>query len=84
MSDSPPNPHSITLLLPPEEHWTLHHVLLGRIEQETMAKDPANVDPPPLEVSQAFETLDTGETSFTIPELIAIQTILIEYQYSST
>lgn len=80
MSDPPPNPHSITLLLPPEEHWTL----LDQIKQETMAKDPANADLPPLEVFQAFETLDAGETSFTIPQLIAIQTTLAEYHYSST
>lgn len=84
MSDSPSHPHSITLSLPPEEQWTLHHVLLDRIEQETTTKDSANVDPPPLEVFQAFETLDAGETSFTIPQLLAIQTILAEYHYSST
>jgi hypothetical protein len=44
-------PPAITLSLPPEEHWTLHHVLLDRIDQETTVGDTAGVDPPPVEVS---------------------------------
>ena len=84
MPDTPLSPRSITLSLPPEEHWTLHHVLLDRIEQETTAEEPADVDPPPVEVFQAFETLDAGETSFTIAQLKAMQTVLAEYHYSPT
>lgn len=82
--ETPPHSRSDTLSLPREEQWTLHHVLLDRIEQEATAKDPASIDSPPVEVFQAFETLDTGETSFTIPQLTAIQTILAEYHHSPT
>lgn len=84
MPDTPPYPRSVTLSLPPEERWTLHHVLLDRIEQETTAKDPANIEPPPVEAFQAFETLDAGEISFTIAQLEAMQTILAEYHHSPT
>lgn len=84
MPDTPLPPCSITLSLRPEEHWTLHHVLLDRIEQETTVEEPADVNPPPVEVFQAFETLDAGETSFTIAQLKAMQTVLAEYHYSPT
>ena len=84
MPEAPPPSRSVTLSLPREEQWTLHHVLLDRIEQEATAKDPASIDPPPVEVFQAFETLDAGKTSFTIPQLTAIQTILAEYHHSPT
>lgn len=82
----PTEPHQprVTLSLPPEEHWTLHHVLLDRIERESTAEHPTRVDPPPVEVFQAFETLDAGETSFTIAQLEAIQTILTEYLCSTS
>lgn len=83
MPDAPPHPRLITLSLPPEEHWTLHHVLLDRIEREARAGDPTNVDPP-LEVFQAFETLDVGKAGFTIAQLEATQTILVEYHHSPT
>ena len=46
--------------------------------------DTAEVDPPPAEVFRAFETLDAGETSFTIAQLEAIQDVLAEYHHSST
>jgi hypothetical protein len=82
MPDIPPDPRSVTLSLPPEQYWTLHHVLLDRIEQEATAEDPASIDPPSIEVFQAFERLDAGETSFTIVQLKAIQTILAEYHHS--
>ena len=80
-----PHPHrTVTLSLPHEEHWTLHHVLLDRIEQESTAADPSEVDPPPVEVFQAFETLDAGETTFTIAQLTAMQTVLAEYHHAPT
>lgn len=84
MPDTLYHARSITLSLPPEEQWTLHHVLLDRIEQETTAAEPANVSPPPVEVFQAFETLDAGETRFTIAQPDAMQTILAEYHHSTT
>ena len=84
MADSSRHPRPVTLSLPPEEHWTLHHVLLDRITQESTADDPATVDPPPIEVFQAFETLDAGDTQFTIDQLEAIQAILADYHHSPT
>lgn len=82
--DESREPRSITLSLPPSEHWTLHHVLLDRIERESTAEDPTSITPPPVEVFQAFETLDSGESSFTIAQLEAIQTVLGEYHHSTT
>jgi hypothetical protein len=76
-------PRSATLSLPPEEHWTIHHVLLDRIEQGSTAEKPMRVEPPPAEVVQAFETLDSGETSFSLPQLEAMQTVLAEYHHST-
>ena len=84
MPDTPYHARSVTLSLPPAEHWTLHHVLLDRIEQEATAAEPTTVDPPPIEVFQAFETLDAGETSFTIGQLAVMQTILAKYHHSTT
>jgi hypothetical protein len=84
MSGTPHETRSVTLSLSPEERWTLHHVLLDRIEQEATAAEPTGVEPPPVEVFQAFETLDAGETSFTIAQLDAIQTVLAEYHRSTT
>ena len=84
MPDKSEQPPAITLSLPPEEHWTLHHVLLDRIDQETTVGDTAEVDPPPAEVFRAFETLDAGETSFTIAQLKAIRDVLAEYHHSPT
>lgn len=82
-SDLPDRPCSITLSLSPEAQWTLHHVLLDRIEQETTTASTSD-EPPPVEVFQAFETLDAGETSFTIDQLKAIETVLVEYHHAST
>ena len=84
MSATPHETRSVTLSLSLEEHWTLHHVLLDRIEQERKATEPTGVEPPPVEVFQAFETLDAGETRFTIAQLDAIQTVLATYQHSTT
>ena len=84
MSEKPQHAHSVTLSLSPEEHWTLHHVLLDRIERESTAVEPSLVDPPPVEVFQVFEMLDAGETSFTIEQLEAVQATLAEYHHSTT
>ncbi|WP_227380207.1 DUF7853 family protein [Haladaptatus halobius] len=83
MSADSRSSRSITLALPPDEHWTLHHVLLHRIDQETTADDTTVVDPPSLEVFQAFEALDAGSTQFSITQLEAIQAVLAEYYHST-
>jgi hypothetical protein len=83
MSADSRSPRSITLPLPPDEHWTLHHVLLHRIDRETTADDTTVVNPPPLEVFHAFETLDAGSTQFSIAQLEAIQAVLAEYHHST-
>lgn len=74
----------VTLSVPLAERWTLHHVLLDRIDQEVIADEPTEVQPPPVEVYQAFETLDAGETSFTIAQLEAIREILAQYHHSTS
>lgn len=83
-SDPPDRSRSVTLSLPPETAWTLHHVLLDRIEREAAETAHASVEAPPIEVFQAFETLDAGETSFTIAQVEAIQTVLMEYHHATT
>lgn len=82
MSDTPLSPRSVTLSLPREEQWTLHHVLLDRIEREALAEEPGKIDPPPIEIFQAFATLEAGETSFTLEQLDAMQTVVAEYHHS--
>ena len=74
---------SNTLYLPPDRHWTLHHVLLHRIDRETTADDPV-VDPPSLEIFQAFEILDAGRTTFSTGQLEAMQEALAEYHHSTS
>lgn len=74
---------SIALILPPDEHWTLHHVLLHRIDRETTADSSTVVELPPLEIFQAFETLDAGRTTFSTSQLEAIQEVLTEYHHST-
>jgi hypothetical protein len=76
-------PPAATLSLTPEQHWTLHHVLLDRIDQES-TEVTADAGPPPLEVFQAFEMLDSGSSQFTLAQLEAIQDVLAEYQRSPT
>jgi len=58
-------------------------VLLHRIDRETTAEGPG-VDPPPLEIFQAFETLDAGHTTFSIGQLEAMQEVLAEYHHSTS
>lgn len=74
----------VTLSLSAGEQWTLHHVLLDRIDAESTVAESDRVDPPPVEVFRAFETLDAGETTFTVAQLDAVQSILAEYHHSST
>jgi hypothetical protein len=68
------------LLLSRAEQWTLHHVLLHRIEREVAE---SSVEPPSVAVFRAFAALDAGETAFTDPELEAIQSVVAEYHYST-
>lgn len=74
----------MTLSIPLETVWTLHHVLLDRSEKEATEPSPASAETPPIEVFRAFERLDAGETSFTIAQLEAIQTVLMEYHHATT
>ena len=74
---------SIALYFPPKEHWILHHVLLYRIDRETTGDGPV-VDPPSLEIFQAFETLDAGRTTFSTSQLEAMQEVLAEYHHSTS
>ncbi|ELY56982.1 DUF7853 family protein [Natronococcus jeotgali] len=74
---------STTLSLSHEERWTLHHVLLHRIEQEETAADATDVDSPSLELFQAFDTIDDGRLRFTEPQLEAVQRTLAAYQRST-
>lgn len=78
------SPRTVTLSLSTEEQWTLHHVLLDRIEAESTVSEPSRVDAPPVEAFQAFETLDRGETSFTVAQLATIRSVLSEYHHSSS
>lgn len=83
MSTHTRSARSTTLSLPPEELWTLHHVLLHRIEQEQTASDASGIGPPPLEVFQAFDALDGGESRFTATQLEAIRDVLATYHWST-
>lgn len=83
MAPRSPSSRSIPLPLAPAEHWTLHHVLLHRIEQERTADEPATVEPPPLEIFYTFERLDAGSTQFTIAQFKAIQEVLAEYHHAT-
>lgn len=84
MSHSRHGTRSVALSPPLEERWTLHHVLLDRIEQESTAAKSSEIDPPSIEVYRAFERLDDGETSFTIHQLEAMQAVLSAYHHSPT
>ena len=84
MPDTPDRLRSVTLSLSSEAAWTLHHVLLDRIEREAAEPSSVSVEAPPIEVFQAFERLDAGNTGFTIAQLEAIQTVLMEYHHSTT
>ena len=74
---------SAALSLTFEQHWTLHHVLLDRIDEEPTTVT-GDADPPPVEVFQAFETLESGKVRFTLAQFRAIREVLAEYHYSPT
>ena len=76
-------PPLVTLSLTPEQHWTLHHVLLDRIDPKSTTVT-ADANPPAVEVFHAFETLESGNTRFSLPQLKAIQEVLTEYHQSPT
>lgn len=84
MHDRSDPQRSATLTLPSEEHWTLHHVLLDRIEREPSAEEPTDAEPPAIEVYRAFERLDAGSTTFTLEQLEAMQTVLADYHHRTT
>lgn len=44
----------------------------------------ATADPPPIEIFQAFEILESGNTQFTLSQLKAIREVLAEYHHSPT
>ncbi|WP_265110615.1 hypothetical protein [Halosolutus halophilus] len=75
-----PSAPSVALSLTRDEEWTLHHVLLDRIEAELTAAT-TDIDPPPLAVYTAFDTLDAGTTRFTDAELEAMRDVLGEYHH---
>lgn len=77
----PSSSRSLALSLAPDELWTLHHVLLDRIEAELTATDATTVDPPPIAVYTAFDTLEAGEDRFTVAELEAIRDVVGQYHH---
>lgn len=83
LPDTTDRSHRVPLAVSLEEQWTLHHVLLDRIEREATAAEPTAIDPPSLAVFQAFERLDAGETSFTVAQLEAIRAVLTEYRHAT-
>lgn len=64
------------------EQWTLHHVLLDRLDREHAEDAPTPLSPRLVEVAYAFEALDAGKRRFTIAQLEAIQPLLAEYMFS--
>lgn len=66
------------LSLPPEEQWTLHHVLLDRLGRDA----PAEPDAVPA-LRRAFETLDDGGRRFTLAELEAMERVLAACHHST-
>ena len=74
---------SATLSLTPEQQWTLHHVLLDRIDEESRDVT-TDADPPSVEVFHAFEMLESSSARFTLSQLTAIRELLAEYHHSPT
>lgn len=65
------------LPLSPPQQWTLHHILLDRIELER--RSPATVEPPPLPVFTAFEKIESGDSWFMPDELRSMRAELRWY-----
>lgn len=83
MADTSFHPRSATLVVSREDQWTLHHVLLHRLEREAAAEAPTPLSPQLAEVVRAFETFDGGGRRFTVPQLEAICSLLAEYTGSA-
>lgn len=82
MSDSSHAAPTVTLSLPRGERWTLHHVLLDRIEPGAVG---GGSDEPPAEaVFEAFDVLDGGGTRFSVDQLEAMRDVLATYHHSTT
>lgn len=81
MTERPtPSPVETTSLsLSHAEQWTLHHVLLDRLDRDG---DEATADERHLR--RAFERIDAGETTFTRAQLAAIQAVLARYHHATT
>lgn len=83
MDDPPPSPvETTTLSLSRAEQWTLHHVLLDRLDR----LDPVEIadDAASAELREAFETLDSGGDTFTRGELERMQSVLARYHHRTT
>ena len=72
----PPIIRTVSLALPRDDLWTLHHVLLERLNAEQTASETATIDPPPLAVYRVFDTLDAGDTRVRIADLEAVTEVL--------
>lgn len=74
-------PRTAHLELTRGEQWTLHHALLDRIDRERTAADATGIDPPPLAVYTAFETLEAGDdvTRFSVVQLEASRDVVSSY-----
>lgn len=79
MAHDASHPRTATLDASLEDQWSLHHVLLDRLERETAAEGPSPLPPQLVEVVRAFETLDAGDRRFTVPQLEAVRALLAEY-----
>ena len=77
----PPSSRAQALSLAPADLWTLHHVLCDRLDAELTATDATAVDPPPLAVYTAFETLEAGERRITVAELEVIRDVVSQYHH---
>ncbi len=67
---------TVTLTLQREDLWTLHHVLLERLEAEQTSPEPGAIDPPPLAVCRVFDTLEAGRTRVRIADLETVTKVL--------
>ena len=68
--------------VPRADQWTLHHVLLDRLEREADREVPSPLPPALVEANRAFETLDAGGRTFTLPQLHTIRAVVGEYVHS--
>lgn len=73
------SPRSAELRPPRDEHWTLHHALLHRIERGESDEDAA--ERAPSRVYRTFEAVDAGDRRFTADELDAMQEVLAAYHH---